>query len=103
MKKIEAVIRPNKVDPLKDILRDMGIDTLTISYVAGSGNQKRVDIYRGKQQIITLIAKMKVEVEVTDKDVGKVIKAIEQTAMTGKIGDGKIIISDIEVVLNNQD
>lgn len=103
MKKIEAIIRPSKVDPLTVILRDMGIDTLTVSYAAGCGNQKRIDIYRGKQQIITLIAKMKVEVEVADKDIGKVVWAIEQTAMTGKIGDGKIIISKIEAVLDNPD
>lgn len=99
MKKIEAIIRPGKLDNVKDALGTHGVNGLTVTQVIGCGKQKgNTQVYRGVEYTIHLIPKVKIEVVVNDKDVDKVIEVITQVARTGEIGDGKIFVSSIENV-----
>ncbi|AET70733.1 nitrogen regulatory protein PII [Desulfosporosinus orientis DSM 765] len=99
MKKIEAIIRPGKLDNVKDALGAHGVNGLTVTQVIGCGKQKgNTQVYRGVEYTIHLIPKVKIEVVVNDKDVDKVIEVITQVARTGEIGDGKIFVSSIENV-----
>ncbi len=100
MKKIEAIIRPFKLDEVKEALVEEGIRGLTISEVRGYGRQKgHTETYRGSEYRIEFIPKIKIEVVVEDEKVENVIDAIVRTAKTGQVGDGKIFIYDIHEVI----
>jgi nitrogen regulatory protein P-II 1 len=96
MKKIEAIIQPFKIDEVKDALLAIGIDGMTISEVRGHGRQKgHKEVYRGQEYKVDLIPKVKLEMVVSSERSDEVIKALADAARTGKIGDGKIFISDV--------
>ncbi len=96
MKKIEAIIKPFKVDEVKEALRDIGIEGMTVLEAKGFGRQKgHTEIYRGSEYTVDLLPKIKLEIVVLDSRVEDVIQAIVKTAQTGKIGDGKVFVSDI--------
>ena len=100
MKKIEAIIRPFKLDEVKEALVEEGIKGLTISEVRGYGRQKgHTETYRGSEYQIEFIPKIKIEIVVDDSLLDKVVDAILRTAKTGQVGDGKIFISDIQEVI----
>lgn len=100
MKKVEAIIRPFKLDEVKEALIEEGIKGLTISEVRGYGRQKgHTETYRGSEYQIEFIPKIKIEIVVDDSMLNKVIDAILRTAKTGQVGDGKIFISDIQDVI----
>ena len=100
MKKIEAIIRPFKLDEVKEALVEEGIRGLTISEVRGYGRQKgHTETYRGSEYQIEFIPKIKIEIVVNDALLDKVIDAILRTAKTGQVGDGKIFISDVQEVI----
>ncbi len=100
MKKIEAMIRPFKLEDVKIALVNLGIVGMTVSEVRGFGRQKgQVERYRGSEFTVEFLQKLKIEVVVADESVSGVLKAIEEAAKTGEIGDGKIFISPIESVV----
>jgi nitrogen regulatory protein P-II 1 len=100
MKKIEAIIRPFKLDEVKEALVEEGIRGLTITEVRGYGRQKgHTETYRGSEYRIEFIPKIKIEIVVEKEKAEKVIDAILRTAKTGQVGDGKIFITDIEDVI----
>lgn len=100
MKKIEAIIKPFKLDDVKEALSEVGIQGITVSEVRGFGRQKgHTELYRGAEYVVDFLPKLKVEVVLTDDLVDRAIKAIEQAARTGRIGDGKIFVSSIENVV----
>src|SRR3990172_6358894 len=100
MKKIEAIIKPFKLDEVKDALNEIGIQGLTVTEVKGFGRQKgHVELYRGAEYDISFIPKVKIEAVVSDAMVENAVKTIEQKAKTGKIGDGKIFVSALEQVV----
>jgi nitrogen regulatory protein P-II 1 len=100
MKKIEALIKPFKLDEVKDALNDIGIQGMTMSDVKGFGRQKgHVELYRGAEYDVSFIPKVKLEVVVADEQLEKVLNAIQMKAKTGKIGDGKIFVSTLENVI----
>lgn len=100
MKKIEAIIRPFKLDEVKEALVEEGIRGLTISEVRGYGRQKgHTETYRGSEYQIEFIPKIKIEIVVDDNLLEKVVDAILRTAKTGQVGDGKIFISDVQDVI----
>ncbi len=97
MKKIEAIIKPFKLDEVKDALSEIGIQGITVSEVKGFGRQKgHTELYRGAEYVVDFLPKVKMEVVVPENLVEKVIGAIEESAKTGRIGDGKIFVSNIE-------
>jgi nitrogen regulatory protein P-II 2 len=97
MKKIEAIIKPFKLDEVKAALNDVGVQGMTISEVKGYGRQKgHKETYRGTEYMIEFIPKMKVEVAVSDQQAQKIIETIMRTAKTGSIGDGKIFVTDLK-------
>jgi nitrogen regulatory protein PII len=100
MKKIEAIIRPFKLDEVKEALVEEGIRGLTVSEVRGYGRQKgHTESYRGSEYRIDFVPKIRIEVVIEKEKVDKVIDAILRTAKTGQVGDGKIFISDVEEVI----
>jgi nitrogen regulatory protein P-II 1 len=100
MKKIEAIIKPFKLDEVKQALSKIGVQGMTVTEVKGFGRQKgHTEIYRGAEYKIDFLAKVKMELITTDEIVPQVIETIERTARTGKIGDGKIFISPVEEVI----
>jgi nitrogen regulatory protein P-II 1 len=100
MKKIEAIIKPFKLDDVKEALNDMGIKGMTISEVKGYGRQKgHKEIYRGAEYIVDFIPKVKIEIIVDASQVDEVIETIIQAAKTGKIGDGKIFVLPVDEVV----
>ena len=97
MKKIEAIIKPFKLEEVKDALAEIGIEGMTVSEVKGFGRQKgHTEIYRGSEYIVDFLPKIKVEVVLTDAQLDQATAAIVKAAKTGKIGDGKIFISNVE-------
>ena len=97
MKKIEAIIRPGKLDSVKDALGSHGVNGLTVTQVIGCGKQKgHTQVYRGVEYNVHLIPKVKIEIVVMDKYVEEVIQVITKVARTGEIGDGKIFVSAVE-------
>ncbi|WP_353662051.1 P-II family nitrogen regulator [Hydrogenimonas sp. SS33] len=97
MKKIEAIIKPFKLEDVKDALAEAGINGMTVSEVKGYGRQAgHTELYRGAEYVVDFIPKVKVEVVVKSEDVDGVIEKIVGAARTGKIGDGKIFVTDIE-------
>lgn len=100
MKKIEAIIKPFKLDDVKDALNAIGIQGMTVTEVKGFGRQKgHVELYRGAEYDIAFIPKVKLEIVVADAMVDKVVSTIEEKAKSGKIGDGKIFISKLEEII----
>ena len=100
MKLITAVIKPYKLDDVKEALHDLGLTGLTVTEVKGFGRQKgHTELYRGAEYIVDFLPKVKVEVAVKSDVVDQVIEAIKKSASTGKIGDGKIFVSELETVV----
>ena len=100
MKKIEAIIKPFKLDEVKNALAEVGVQGLTVSEVKGFGRQKgHTELYRGAEYIVDFLPKVKIEAAVDDAIVDRVIEAIEGAARTGKIGDGKVFVTALEQVL----
>ena len=100
MKKIEAIIKPFKMEDVKEALAEVGIEGMTVSEVKGFGRQKgHTEIYRGSEYTVDFLPKVKLEIGVDDDQVTKAIDAITKAAHTGKIGDGKIFIVPIEEVV----
>ncbi len=100
MKKIEAVIKPFKLEDVKDALAEMGITGMTVSEVKGYGRQKgHSELYRGAEYVVDFLPKIKMEMIVDDKDVDQVTSTIVDAARTGKIGDGKIFVSEVEQII----
>ena len=97
MKKIEAIIKPFKLDDVKDALHEVGVSGITVSEVKGFGRQKgHTELYRGAEYVVDFLPKVKIEVVVEDGLVDRVIEAIETSAKTGRIGDGKIFVTAVE-------
>jgi len=97
MKKVEVIIKPFKLEDVKDALADIGITGMTVSEVKGYGRQKgHSELYRGSEYLVDFLPKNKVELIVGDEQVDQVVNTIVAAARTGKIGDGKIFVSDIE-------
>ena len=97
MKKIEAIIKPFKLDEVKDALNQIGLKGITVLEAKGFGRQKgHTELYRGAEYVIDFLPKVKVEVVVEDNLVDNVVEAIENAARTGRIGDGKIFVLDVE-------
>ena len=97
MKKIEAIIKPFKLDEVKDALQEIDVQGITVSEVKGYGRQKgHTELYRGAEYVVDFVPKIKLETAVEDERVEQVIETIGQTAHTGKIGDGKIFVSPID-------
>lgn len=97
MKLIEAIIKPFKLDEVKDALNEIGIEGITVSEVKGFGRQKgHTELYRGAEYVVDFIPKVKLEIVVADELVGNVIDTIVNTAKTGRIGDGKIFVIPLE-------
>jgi nitrogen regulatory protein P-II 1 len=106
MTKVEAIIQPGKLEAVKAVLSEIGIDGLTISEVRGHGRQKgHTEMYRGQEYSVDLLPKIKVESVMNDSLVGEAIAAILKTAATGKIGDGKIFLTKVEeaIRIRNQE
>jgi nitrogen regulatory protein P-II 1 len=100
MKKIEAIIKPFKLDAVKSALAELGIQGLTVSEVKGFGRQKgHTEIYRGSEYAVDFLPKIKIEVVVAEAQRASVVEAIIKAAKTGKIGDGKIFVSSVESVI----
>ena len=100
MKKIEAMIKPFKLDDVRESLSDIGISGMTITEVRGFGRPKgHTELYRGAEYMVDFLPKVKLEVVVPDELVGQCIEAIIETAQTGKIGDGKIFVYNVERVI----
>ncbi|MDD2335437.1 MAG: P-II family nitrogen regulator [Geobacteraceae bacterium] len=97
MKLVEAIIKPFKLDEVKDALNELGIMGITVSEVKGFGRQKgHTELYRGAEYVVDFIPKVKLEIAVSDDMVPKVIETIENAAKTGRIGDGKIFVMSLE-------
>jgi nitrogen regulatory protein P-II 1 len=97
MKLIEAIIKPFKLDEVKDALNEIGIEGITVCEVKGFGRQKgHTELYRGAEYVVDFIPKVKLEIAVADELVAKVVETIQNTARTGRIGDGKIFILSLD-------
>ena len=97
MKKVEAIIKPFKLEEVKDGLSELGIQGMTITEVKGFGRQKgHTEIYRGSEYTVDFLPKIKIELVLPDKSVEQAVAAIVKAAKTGKIGDGKVFVSNIE-------
>jgi nitrogen regulatory protein P-II 1 len=100
MKKIEAVIKPFKLDEVKEALQDVGIQGLTVTEAKGFGRQKgHTELYRGAEYVVDFLPKVKLEVVVDEGLADRAIEAIQNAAQTGRIGDGKIFVSDVGEVI----
>jgi nitrogen regulatory protein P-II 1 len=100
MKKIEAVIKPFKLDEVKEALQEMGLQGMTVVEAKGFGRQKgHTELYRGAEYVVDFLPKLKLEVVVSDDQVEAAVEAITNAARTGRIGDGKIFVSDISHVV----
>jgi len=100
MKKIEAIIKPFKLDDVKEALNEIGISGMTISEVKGYGRQQgHTELYRGAEYVVDFLPKVKIEIAVAEEKVDEVVEVITENARTGKIGDGKIFISSIDKVI----
>ncbi len=97
MKLITAIIKPFKLDDVREALTEQGIQGLTVTEVKGFGRQKgHTELYRGAEYVVDFLPKLKIEIGVADENVNQVIEAITRTANTGKIGDGKIFVTTLE-------
>ena len=97
MKKIEAIIKPFKLDEVKEALHDVGLSGITVIEAKGFGRQKgHTELYRGAEYVVDFLPKVKIEIVLADSLVPRAVEAIQQAARTGRIGDGKIFVSNIE-------
>jgi len=97
MKKIEAIIKPFKLDEVKDALSEVGIQGMTVTEVKGFGRTGgKKEVYRGSAYVVDFVPKVKLEVVVADSQVAQVVDAVEKSAKTGRIGDGKIFVTGVE-------
>jgi len=106
MKKVEAIIQPHKLEEVKDALKQIGIDGMTIIDVRGHGRQKgHKEVYRGQEYQVDLLPKVKIEMVVPSERAEEVVKTLLQTARSGKIGDGKIFVSEVAeaIRIRNED
>ncbi|MGI2257737.1 P-II family nitrogen regulator [Shewanella sp. GXUN23E] len=100
MKKVEAIIKPFKLDDVREALADIGITGMTVSEVKGFGRQKgHTELYRGAEYMVDFLPKVKIELVIQDELLEQALEVIVETARTGKIGDGKIFVTDIERVI----
>jgi nitrogen regulatory protein P-II 1 len=100
VKKVEAVIKPFKLDEVKEALNEIGVQGITVSEVKGFGRQKgHTELYRGAEYVVDFIPKIKLEIIVSDAILPQVVEAIEKSAKTGRIGDGKIFVTPVEAVV----
>ncbi len=100
MKKIEAIIKPFKLEEVKDALGDLGLEGMTVTEVKGFGRQKgHTEIYRGSEYTVDFLPKIKLEIVVNDSVAGQAVEAIGKAAKTGKIGDGKVFVMAVEEAL----
>ncbi len=100
MKKLEAIIKPFKLEEVKEALAELGVEGMTVTEVKGFGRQKgHTELYRGAEYVVDFLPKVKVDVVVPDKLVDNAIDAIVKAARTGKIGDGKIFVSNVDQVI----
>ncbi|MBO9490157.1 nitrogen regulatory protein P-II [Endozoicomonas sp. G2_1] len=100
MKKIEAIIKPFKMDDVREALSEIGVTGMTVSEVKGFGRQKgHTELYRGAEYMVDFLPKVKLEIVVASSDVERCVDVIVETAQTGKIGDGKIFVTDVERVI----
>jgi nitrogen regulatory protein P-II 1 len=100
MKKIEAIIKPFKLDEVKEALQEVGVQGITVIEAKGFGRQKgRTELYRGAEYVVDFLPKVKIEVVVTDAMLDRALDAIKTSAQTGRIGDGKIFVSRIDQVI----
>ncbi|KMJ54933.1 MULTISPECIES: P-II family nitrogen regulator [Vogesella] len=100
MKKVEAIIKPFKLDEVREALSEIGINGLTVTEVKGFGRQKgHTELYRGAEYVVDFLPKVKIEVVIADDLVERAIESIVSTARTGKIGDGKIFVTAVEQVV----
>ncbi|MBT3765621.1 MAG: P-II family nitrogen regulator [Rhodospirillales bacterium] len=97
MKKIEAIIKPFKLDEVKEALHDVGLQGITVLEAKGFGRQKgHTELYRGAEYVVDFLPKLKIEIVIDDELLERAVEAIQQAAYTGRIGDGKIFVSNIE-------
>src|SRR6201987_4116802 len=100
MKKIEAIVKPFKMEDVKEALTEIGIEGMTVSEVKGFGRQKgHTEIYRGSEYTVDFLPKVKFEIVVPDDRVQKAVQSIEEAARTGKIGDGKVFVAALELAI----
>jgi nitrogen regulatory protein P-II 1 len=100
MKKIEAIIKPFKLDEVKEALQEVGLQGITVVEAKGFGRQKgHTELYRGAEYVVDFLPKVKLEVVTTDEMLDKAVEALQAAAKTGRIGDGKIFVSDIAEVI----
>jgi len=100
MKKVEAIIKPFKLDEVKEALHEVGIQGITVTEAKGFGRQKgHTELYRGAEYVVDFLPKVKIEVVIEDNLVERAIEAIQRAAHTGRIGDGKIFVTNIEEVI----
>jgi nitrogen regulatory protein P-II 1 len=97
MKKIEAIIKPFKLDEVKEALQEVGLQGITVTEATGFGRQKgHTELYRGAEYVVDFLPKVKIEIVIADELVDRAVEAIQQAARTGRIGDGKIFITTVE-------
>ena len=100
MKKVEAIIKPFKLDEVKEALHEVGIKGITVTEAKGFGRQKgHTELYRGAEYVVDFLPKVKLEIVLSDEMVDNAVEAIQQAARTGRIGDGKIFVTDIHDVV----
>lgn len=100
MKKIEAIIKPFKLDEVKEALQEVGVQGITVTEAKGFGRQKgHTELYRGAEYVVDFLPKVKIEIVLPDDHVERAVDAIQKAARTGRIGDGKIFISSVEEVI----
>jgi nitrogen regulatory protein P-II 1 len=100
MKKIEAIIKPFKLDDVKEALHEVGIKGITVTEAKGFGRQKgHTELYRGAEYVVDFLPKVKLEIVLEDAQVERAVEAIQQAARTGRIGDGKIFVTSVEEVV----
>ncbi len=100
MKKIEAIIKPFKLEDVKEALSGLGVEGMTVSEVKGFGRQKgHTELYRGAEYVVDFLPKIKLEIIIPDELVAQVVETIENAARTGRIGDGKIFVTNVEEVV----
>ncbi len=103
MRKIEAIIKPFKLDEVKEALHEIGIQGMTVTEVKGFGRQKgHTELYRGAEYVVDLLPKIKIEIVTSDEMADKVVQAIVQAANTGRIGDGKIFVLPLEEAIRSR-
>jgi len=97
MKKIECIVKPFKLDDVKNAIADLGISGMTVSEVRGFGRQKgHTELYRGAEYQVDFLPKIKIDLVVTEEQVPSIVEAVQKEACTGRIGDGKIFVTDVE-------